>query len=112
MATALVTRSVKPPRLMQGPSQSQLRRCYDEAANRAASFARREYPHLAGLLVHGSGARWEPGPFSDIDMLGVTNRKKKPAGLSYFDADIYVRVGFVAVAALEKQCTATRAFWW
>src|SRR5881396_213446 len=113
MATALVTRSVKPPRLMQGPSQSQLRRCYDEAANRATSFVRREYPHLAGILVHGSVARSEPGPFSDIDMLGVTNRrKKKPADFSYFDGDIYVGVGFLSVAELEKEFTDPRAFFW
>ncbi len=107
-----MTRSVKPPRLMQGPSQSQLRRCYDEAANRAASFVRREYPHLAGILVHGSVARGEPGPFSDIDMLGVTNRKKKPADFSYFDGDIYVGVGFLSVAELEKEFTDPRAFFW
>src|SRR6266487_5848316 len=112
MATALVTRSVKPPRLMQGPSQSQLRRCYDEAANRASSFVRREYPHLAGILVHGSVARGEPGPFSDIDMLGVTNQKKKPADFSYFDGDIYVGVGFLSVAELEKEFTDPRAFFW
>ena len=112
MATALVTRSGKPPRLMQGPSQSQLRRCYDEAANRASSFVRREYPHLAGILVHGSVARGEPGPFSDIDMLGVTNRKKKPADFSYFDRDIYVGVGFLSVAELEKEFTDPRAFFW
>jgi len=97
---------------MQGPSQSQLRRCYDEAANRAASFVRREYPHLAGILVHGSVARGEPGPFSDIDMLGVTNRKKKPADFSYFDGDIYVGVGFLSVAELEKEFTDPRAFFW
>ena len=97
---------------MQGPSQKQLRRHYDEAANRAASFVRREYPHLSGILVHGSVARGEPGPFSDIDMLGVTNRKKKPADFSYFDGDIYVGVGFLSVAELEKEFTDPRAFFW
>src|SRR6266581_3398119 len=97
---------------MQGPSQKQLRRHYDEAANRAASFVRREYPHLSGILVHGSVARGEPGPFSDIDMLGVTNRKKKPADFSYFDGDIYVGVGFLSVAELEKELTDPRAFFW
>src|SRR5437867_11835813 len=112
MATALVTRSGKPPRLMQGPSQSQLRRCYDEAANRAASFVRREYPHLAGILVHGSVARGEPGPFSDIDMLGVTNRKKKPADFCYFDGDSHVGVGFLSVAALEQDFRGSRAVAW
>src|SRR5207247_8859239 len=100
MATALVTRSVKPPRLMQGPSQSQLRRCYDEAANRASSFLRREYPHLAGILVHGSVARGEPGPFSDIDMLGVTNRQKKPADCPYLDGHSHYGVGFRCVPEL------------
>ena len=73
---------------------------------------RREYPHLAGILVHGSVARGEPGPFSDIDMLGVTNRKKKPADFSYFDGDIYVGVGFLSVAELEKEFTDPRAFFW
>ncbi len=97
---------------MQGLSQSQLRRRYDEATNRAASFVRREYPHLAGILVHGSVARGEPGPFSDIDMLGVTNRKKKPADFSYFDGDIYVGVGFLSVAELGKEFTDPRAFFW
>jgi len=97
---------------MQGPSQSQLRRCYDEAANRAASFVRREYPHLAGILVHGSVARGEPGPFSDIDMLGVTNQKRKPADFSFFDGDIYVGVGFLSLAELEREFTDPRAFFW
>src|SRR5438094_10352730 len=112
MATALVTRSVKPPRLMQGPSQSPLRRCYDEAANRASAFVRREYPHLAGILVHGSVARGEAGPFSDIDMLGVTNRKKKPADFSYFVGASNVGVGFLSVADLEREFTDPRAFFW
>ena len=97
---------------MQGPSQNQLRRRYNEAANRAASFARREHPHLAGILVHGSVARGEPGPFSDIDMLGVTNQKRKPADFSFFDGDIYVGVGFLSLAELEREFTDPRAFFW
>jgi len=97
---------------MQDPSKNQLKLRYDAAANRAASFVRREHPHLAGILVHGSVARGEPGPFSDIDMLGVTNRKRKPSDFSYFDGDIYVGVGFLSVAALENEFTDPRTFFW
>ena len=62
--------------------------------------------------MHGSVARGEPGPFSDIDMLGVTNRKKKPADFSYFDGDIYVGIGFLAVSELEREFTDPKAFYW
>ncbi len=97
---------------MQAPSQDQLKRRYDEAANRAASFMRREYPHLVGILVHGSVARGEPGPYSDIDMLAVTKQKRKPSDFSYFDGDIYVGIGFLSVGELEKEFTDPKAFFW
>jgi len=89
-----------------------LKRRYDEAASRAASLARREYPRIAGILVHGSVARREPGPFSDIDMVVVTNRRSKPSEFSYFDGDIYVGVGFLSVAELEQEFTDPKAFFW
>ena len=97
---------------MQGQSQSSLKRHYDETANRAASFVKREYPHLEGILVHGSVARGDPGPFSDIDMLALTNQKRKPSEFSYFDRDIYVGVGFLSIAELEKEFTDPKAFFW
>src|SRR6267378_504929 len=99
-------------RLMQAPSRNELKRLYDEAAGRAASIVRREYPQLAGILVHGSVARREPGPFSDIDMVVVTNRRRKPSEFSYFDGDIYVGVGFLSVAELEQEFTDPKAFFW
>lgn len=64
------------------------------------------------ILVHGSVARGEPGPFSDIDMLAVINRGKKPSEFSYFDGDIHVGVGFVRTADLEKEFTDPKAFFW
>ena len=97
---------------MQTTSQNHLKRRYDEAAGRAASLARREYPRIAGILVHGSVARREPGPFSDIDMVVVTNRRRKPSEFSYFDGDIYVGVGFLSVAELEQEFTDPKAFFW
>ena len=97
---------------MNGQSQSSLKRHYDETANRAASFVKREYPHLEGILVHGSVARGDPGPFSDIDMLALTNQKRKPSEFSYFDGDIYVGVGFLSIAELEKEFTDPKAFFW
>ncbi len=81
----------------------ELRRSFDAAASRAASYVRREYPSLVGVLVHGSVARGEPGPFSDIDLVAVTGRGKKPSQFSYFDGGIYVGVGFLRVAELEKE---------
>ncbi|SRR6266568_2641130 len=93
-------------------SRTQLKRIYDETANRAASLVKREHPHLAGILVHGSVARGEPGPFSDIDMLAVTKQKRKPSEFSYFDGDIYVGVGFLSVAELEREFTDPKAFFW
>ena len=97
---------------MQTTSQNHLKRRYDEAASRATSLARREYPRIAGILVHGSVARREPGPFSDIDMVVVTNRRRKPSEFSYFDGDIYVGVGFLSVAELEHEFTDPKAFFW
>jgi len=89
-----------------------LKRRYDEAASRAASLVRREYLHLTGILVHGSVARGEPGPFSDIDLVAVTSRSKKPSEFSYFDGDIYVGVGFRSLAELEKEFTDPKTFFW
>jgi predicted nucleotidyltransferase len=97
---------------VQAPSRNELKRLYDEAASRAAFLVRREYPQLAGILVHGSVARGEPGPFSDIDMLAVTNQNRKPPEFSYFDGDIYVGVGFMSVAELEKEFADPEAFFW
>jgi predicted nucleotidyltransferase len=97
---------------VQAPSRNELKRLYDEAASRAASLVRREYPQLAGILVHGSVARGEPGPFSDIDMLAVTNQNRKPPEFSYFDRNICVGVGFMSVAELEKEFADPKAFFW
>jgi predicted nucleotidyltransferase len=97
---------------VQAPSRNELKRLYDEASSRAVSIVRREYPQLAGILVHGSVARGEPGPFSDIDMLAVTNRNRTPSEFSYFDGDIYVGVGFMSVAELEKEFAEPKAFFW
>jgi predicted nucleotidyltransferase len=97
---------------VQDPSRKELKRLYDEVASRAASLVRREYPQLAGVLVHGSVARGEPGPFSDIDILAVTNQNRKPLEFSYFDGDIYVGVGFMSVAELEKEFADPKAFFW
>ena len=85
---------------------------FDEAANRAASYVKREYPGVVGVLVHGSVARGEPGPFSDVELEAVTNRERKPSEFSYFDGDIYVGVGFLRVAELEKEFTDPKAFFW
>ncbi len=97
---------------MQAPSQNQLNRRYDETASRATSYVKREYPRLAGILVHGSVARGDPGPFSDIDLVAVTSQRKKPPEFSYFDGDIYVGVGFLSVAELEKEFTDPKTFFW
>ncbi len=80
--------------------------------NRAASYVRQEYPNLVGVLVHGSVARGEPGPFSDIDLVAVTGRGKKPSAFSYFDRGIYVGVGFLRVRHLEKEFNDPEEFFW
>ncbi len=97
---------------MKSPVRKKLSRAFDKAANRAASYVRREYPDLIGVLVHGSVARGEPGPFSDVDLLAVTNGGRKPLEFSYFDGDIYIGVGFMRVAELEKEFTDPKAFFW
>jgi len=97
---------------MENLTPTELRKSFDAAANRGASYVRREYPSLVGILVHGSVARGEPGPFSDIDMLAVSNRGKKPSDFSYFDGDIHVGVGFLKTAELEKEFTDPKAFFW
>jgi len=93
-------------------SQSELNQLFDEATLRAVVLVRREYPNVVGVLVHGSVARGEPGPFSDIDLLAVTGRGKKASEFSYFDGDIYVGVGFLRVAELEKEFSDPKAFFW
>src|SRR4029077_2317792 len=93
-------------------SLSDLNRLYDETTRRAVAMVKREYPNVIGVLVHGSVARGEPGPFSDIDLLAVMSRGKKPLGFSYFDGDIYVGVGFLRVADLEREFDDPKAFFW
>jgi predicted nucleotidyltransferase len=97
---------------VQALPQNQLKSRYDEAASHAASLLRLEYPKLAGILVHGSVARGEPGPFSDIDILAVTYQKKKPSEFSYFERDIYIGIAFLSVAELEKEFTEPKSFFW
>lgn len=97
---------------MRARSQGVLRRRYNEAARVAASCVKREHPSLVGILVHGSVARGKPGPFSDIDILAVTYSKRKPSEFSYFDGEIYVGVGFLSIAELEKEFTDPKAFFW
>jgi predicted nucleotidyltransferase len=97
---------------LESLTQNELTWLFNETAKRAASFVRREYPNVIGVLVHGSVARREPGPFSDIDVLAVTNRGKKPLDFSYFDEDIHVGVGFLRIAELEKEFTDPKAFFW
>ena len=85
---------------------------FDAAANRAATRVRREHPKILGVLLHGSVARSEPGPFSDIDLLAVTSGKRRPSNFSYFDGDIYVGVGFLSAAELEKEFSDPKEFFW
>ena len=97
---------------LENLTRHELKQLFDETARHAASFVKREYPNVIGVLVHGSVARGEPGPFSDIDMLAVTNRGRKPSEFSYFDGDIHVGVGFVRIADLEKEFIDPKAFFW
>src|SRR5437762_3773716 len=97
---------------LESLTRIELKRLFDETAKRAASFVRREYPSVIGVLVHGSVARGEPGPFSDIDMLAVIRSGKKPSDFSYFDGDIHVGIGFLKIAELEKEFTDPKAFFW
>src|SRR5207249_3876837 len=93
-------------------SQRQLNRLFDEATHRAVVLVKRDYPNVVGVLVHGSVARGEPGPFSDIDLVAVTSRGKKPSEFSYFNGAIYVGVGFLRVAELEREFSDPKTFFW
>jgi len=93
-------------------TQRELNRLFDETTRRAVVLVRRDYPDVIGVLVHGSVARGEPGPFSDIDLVAVTSRGRKPSEFSYFDGDIYVGVGFLRVAELEREFSDSKAFFW
>ena len=97
---------------LAGMTPSELDQIFDEATRRAVVLVRREFPSVIGVMVHGSVARREPGPFSDIDLVAVTGRGKKPSEFSYFDGDIYVGVGFVRVAELEREFSDPKAFFW
>ena len=97
---------------MAGINPSELNRVFDEATRRAVALVRREYPNVIGVMVHGSVARGEPGPFSDIDLVALTGRGRKPSEFSYFDGDIYVGVGFLRVTELEREFSDPNAFFW
>lgn len=91
---------------------TELSELFDTTAKHALSYVKREYPNLLGVFVHGSVARREPGPFSDIDLLVVVGQGRKPKEFSYFDDDIYVGIGFLRLAELEKEFTDPKAFFW
>ena len=93
-------------------TQRELNRLFDETTQRAVVLVRRDHPDLVGVLVHGSVARGEPGPFSDIDLVAVTSRGRKPSEFSYFDGDIYVGVSFLRGAELEREFGDPKAFFW
>ena len=97
---------------MKHQTRNRTQESYDEAVFRAASNVRRKYHDLLGIFVHGSVARGEPGPFSDIDMVALTSRMKKPSDFSYFDDDIYVGVGFLSLREMKKEFTDPKAFFW
>ena len=97
---------------MAGITQSELNQVFDEATRRAVALVRREHPNVIGVMVHGSVARGEPGPFSDIDLVAVTRWGRKPSEFSYFDRDIYVGVGFLRVKELEREFSDPNAFFW
>src|SRR2546425_11801163 len=97
---------------LAGITQNELNQVFDEATRRAVVLVRREHPDVIGVMVHGSVARREPGPFSDIDLVAVTRRGRKPSEFSYFDGDIYVGVGFLRVAELEREFGDPKAFFW
>jgi nucleotidyltransferase-like protein len=96
-----------------GPLGSgELKDRYEAALLRAVSKMKQEFPNLVGIQVHGSVARGEPGPFSDIDLLGITSRGMKSSDFSYFDGDIYVGMGFLSVAQLKREFSDPKAFFW
>src|SRR2546428_14049605 len=97
---------------LAGITPSELNQVFDEATRRAVVLVRREYPNVIGVMVHGSVARREPGPFSDIDLVAVTVGVRKPSEFSYFDGDIYVGVGFLRVELLESEVGGPKAFFW
>jgi len=97
---------------LAGITPSELNQVFDEATRRAVVLVRREYPNVIGVMVHGSVARGEPGLFSDIDLVAVTSRGRKPSEFSFFDGDIYVGVGFLRVAELEREFSDPKTFFW
>src|SRR2546425_15831 len=97
---------------LAGITPSELSQAFDEATRRAVVLVRREYPNVIGVMVHGSVASGEPGPFSDIDLVAVTSGGRKPSELSFFDGDIYVGVCFIRVTELEREFSDPKAFFW
>jgi predicted nucleotidyltransferase len=93
-------------------NQSKLNRLYDETTRRATDLVRGEFHNVIGVMVHGSVARSEAGPFSDIDLVVVTGKGRKPSAFSFFDGDIYVGVGFLRVAELEREFNDPKTFFW
>ena len=96
--------------LRQSPAE--LKRKYDDAARATSASLKRDYPGLVGILMQGSIARGQPGPFSDVDLMGITVHGKKPPEFSYYFQDIYISVGFRSVAELEKEFKDPNQFFW
>lgn len=97
---------------MPNQSPARLRRKYDEAARATSDSLKRDYPGLVGILIQGSVARRQPGPFSDIDLMGITEHGKKPLEFSYYFRDIYISVGFRSVSELKKEFRDPNQFFW
>src|SRR5947209_20164771 len=97
---------------LAGITPSELNQVFDEATRRAVALVRREHPNVIGVMVHGSVARGEPGPFSDIDLVAVTGRGRKPSEFSYYEGENYVGVEFLQVRDLAREISDRKQIFW
>jgi predicted nucleotidyltransferase len=83
-------------------SKSILRKRFEEILQRAKVRILKENPNVLGIIVDGSAARGDQGPYSDIDIIALTKPKSKLKKLFYFEDKIQVDIWFMAIDSYDK----------
>ena len=74
-----------------------LRKRFNKALNHARENILKKDPNVLGIIVNGSVARGDQGPYSDIDIIALTKPKSKLKKFFYFDDNIQVDIWFMAI---------------
>jgi predicted nucleotidyltransferase len=83
-------------------SKRMLKKRFEEVLQRAKARILKENPNVIGIIVDGSVARGDQGPYSDIDIIALTKPKSKLKKLFYFDDRIQIDIWFMAIDSYDK----------